>query len=100
MLQYADDTIFLLENELSNARNLKNILCVFEQLSGLNINFHKSEIFCLGDGRNSLNDYMEFFTCEDGFLPMLYLGMPVDAKRLRNSQWIPTAEKIDKKMSS
>jgi hypothetical protein len=49
ILQYADDTILLLEDDLENARNVKYILCLFEQISGLKINFHKSEIFCLGE---------------------------------------------------
>ena len=42
ILQYADDTILFLNNDLDQAKNLKLILCVFEQLSSLKINFHKS----------------------------------------------------------
>ena len=45
MLQYADDTIFMFRHNLESARNLKLILCLFEQLSGLKVNFHKSEAF-------------------------------------------------------
>uniref|UniRef100_A0A8I6XIG6 Reverse transcriptase domain-containing protein n=1 Tax=Hordeum vulgare subsp. vulgare TaxID=112509 RepID=A0A8I6XIG6_HORVV len=43
ILQYADDTILFMEHDLVKARNLKLILCLFEQLSGLKINFNKSE---------------------------------------------------------
>jgi hypothetical protein len=43
-LQYADDTIFLIQDCLG-ARNLKFIMCLFESMSGLKINFHKSEFF-------------------------------------------------------
>lgn len=35
ILQYVDDTIFLVEDGSSTARNLKFVLCLFEQLSGL-----------------------------------------------------------------
>jgi hypothetical protein len=49
ILQYADDTILFLEHDLEQAKNLKIILCAFEQLSGLKINFHKSELFCYGE---------------------------------------------------
>ena len=42
MLQYTDDTIFLLPDDIEIAKRLKFILCAFEQMSGLNINFHKS----------------------------------------------------------
>ena len=46
ILQYADDTIIFIDHDLEQAKNLKLLLCAFEQLSGLKINFHKSEIFC------------------------------------------------------
>ena len=46
ILQYADDTILFMEHDLDKAANLKLILSTFEQLSGLKINFHKSELFC------------------------------------------------------
>ena len=49
ILQYADDTILFMDHDLEKARNLKLILSAFEQLSGLKINFHKSELFCFGN---------------------------------------------------
>lgn len=51
ILQYADDTVVFMEHDVAKARNMKLILCLFEQLSGLKINSHnfqKSELFCLG----------------------------------------------------
>ena len=45
ILQYADDIILFMENDPAQAVNMKLILCLFEQLSDLKINFHKSEIF-------------------------------------------------------
>jgi hypothetical protein len=37
-----------MENNLEQAKNMKLLLSAFEQLSGLNINFHKNEILCYG----------------------------------------------------
>jgi hypothetical protein len=51
MLQCFDDTIIFLYHDLERARNLKVLLCTFEQLSGLKINYHKSEIFCYGEAK-------------------------------------------------
>jgi hypothetical protein len=48
ILQYADDTIIFLDHDLEAVKNLKLLLCAFEQLLGLKINYHKSEIFCFG----------------------------------------------------
>ena len=52
ILQYADDTFLFMDHNLEQAKNMKLLLCVFEQLSGLKINFHKSEIFCYGEAKH------------------------------------------------
>jgi hypothetical protein len=44
--QYTDDRILFMEHDLEKARNMNLLLSAFEELSGLKINFHKSEIFC------------------------------------------------------
>jgi len=43
-LQYANDTILFSDCEVSHLRNLKSCLCLFEHISGIRINFHKSEV--------------------------------------------------------
>ena len=53
ILQYADDTIIFMENDLEQAKNMNLLLCAFEQLSDLKINFYKSELFCYGAARDS-----------------------------------------------
>jgi retron-type reverse transcriptase len=44
VVQYADDIILLIENNETYARNLKWILTCFELMSGMRINFYKSEL--------------------------------------------------------
>ena len=43
VLQYADDTIICLEHDVEKALNLKLLLYMFELMSGLKVNFQKSE---------------------------------------------------------
>jgi hypothetical protein len=52
ILQYAYDTILFIYHDLDQAKNMKLLLCVFEQLSWLKINFHKCEIFCYGEAKH------------------------------------------------
>jgi retron-type reverse transcriptase len=52
ILQYVDDTIIFLNHDLERARNLKVLLCAFEQLSRFKINYHKSEIFYYGEAKD------------------------------------------------
>jgi hypothetical protein len=63
IIQYADDTIFMFEDSLESARNLKFILCIFEQLTGLKINFHKSEVSFFGAALDKQEMYTHIFTC-------------------------------------
>jgi hypothetical protein len=80
ILQYADDTILFLEHDLEQAKNLKIILCAFEQLSCLKINFHKSELFCYGEAKDYMDQYSQIFGCEMGHFPFRYLGIPMNHK--------------------
>src|ERR1041384_7654925 len=57
VLQYADDTILFMEHDLAKARNMKLVLCLFEQLSGLKINFNKSKLFCFGRAEEEQETY-------------------------------------------
>ncbi|WVZ75253.1 hypothetical protein U9M48_023327 [Paspalum notatum var. saurae] len=100
ILQYADDTIIFMENDLEKARNMKLLLCAFEQVSGLKINFHKSEILCFGNARDSLESYLELFGCKQGDFPIKYLGMPIHFKKLRNSDWNIVEERVQKRLAS
>jgi hypothetical protein len=72
ILQYADDTIIFMEHDLHKALNMKLILCIFEELSRLKINFHKSEVFCFGKAKDVENDYISLFGCEPGLFPFRY----------------------------
>lgn len=84
ILQYTDDTIIFLEHDLQQAKNLKLILSVFEKLSGLKINFHKSELFCFGQAKNYYDQYSNIFGCKLGAFPVKYLGIPIHFRKLSN----------------
>lgn len=47
MLQYADDTIFLLRDDYASAHNLKFILCLLGQMSRLKLVFIRVNYSCL-----------------------------------------------------
>jgi hypothetical protein len=77
ILQYADDTVIFMDNDLERSKNMKLLLCVFEQLSGLKIKFHKSELFCCGEAKQYEQIYTEMFGCGLGSYPFRYLGIPI-----------------------
>jgi hypothetical protein len=66
---------------------------VFEQLSGMKINFHKSKIFCFKFIYSSL------FGCKLGSYPFRYLGIPMHYRKLANNDWKAIEKHFEKRFS-
>jgi hypothetical protein len=47
-LQYDDDTLILIQYNEHQITNLKFLLMCFGEMSGLEINYHKSEVMVMG----------------------------------------------------
>jgi hypothetical protein len=78
---------------------MKLLLCTFEQLSGLKINFHNSEMSCYSSSRDLGREYSKIFGCEMCTLPFRHLGIPMHHRKLRNSYWKEVEERFQKKLS-
>jgi hypothetical protein len=63
ILQYADDTVMCLKDNMEKARNVKLMLYLFEQMSGLKINFKNSETILIGGDNNLTTQYADLFNC-------------------------------------
>jgi hypothetical protein len=100
ILQYADDTILFLKDDLGKAKGLKLVLSAFEKLSSLKINFHKSELFCFGEAKNKTEEYIRLFGFKEGGFPFRYLGIPISPRILSNRDWRLVEERFQKKLSS
>lgn len=98
VLQYADDTIILLKDDIEGLLNMKMLLHLFEMLAGLKINFNKSEVFMINDEEHWGPIVAEILNCQLGIFPFIYLGVPVSPSRLRVGGWLPLVEKNDKKL--
>ena len=89
-----------MEHDLDKATNLKLILSAFEQLSGLKINFHKSELFCFGDAQEAAAQYADIFGCEHGQFSIMYLGIPIHYRKLSNAEWKHVEERLQARLAS
>jgi hypothetical protein len=97
ILRYADDTILFMDQDLEKATNMELIIRAFEQLSGLKINFHKSEVLCYGKAKEDEGMYTRLFGCKIGGMPFRYLGIPMHHRRLTNGDWKIVEAKFKKK---
>jgi len=97
IVQYADDTILFMEDDLDKAKNPKTVLYAFKKLSGLKINFHKSELFYFGEAKEKVDAYVALFGCKEGVIPFRYLGIPMSHRKLSNKDWGIIEERFQKK---
>jgi len=100
ILQYADDTIIGIKDNIDVARNMKVLLYLYEMMSGLKINFSKSEVLLINGDDEKQIQYAELFSCQIGRFPIRYLGVPVSASRLHVCDWAPLIDKNDKKLAT
>jgi hypothetical protein len=98
ILQYADDTILCMEDDIETMKNMKLLLYVYENMSGLKINFDKSEIIMVSSEEQKALFYSEMINCATGSWPIKYLGVTVSGSRLHVKDWIPLNEKILKRL--
>jgi hypothetical protein len=71
----------------------------FENLPGLKIKFHKSELFCYGEAKQVEDHYTNLFRCGLGQYPFRYLGIPMHHKKISNADWKVIEDKFEKKLS-
>ncbi|KAE8814859.1 hypothetical protein D1007_07874 [Hordeum vulgare] len=92
-LQYADNSIIMVELNDSCLAHLKFILLCFEASSRLKINFAKSEVIIIGvDGVEALRvaHLLNFSLCS---FPCKYLGLPIAWDKLCAKEFAPTVTK-------
>ena len=88
-LQYAYDTILFLDNDSTHASNLKTVLTWFEQVSGMRINYSKSELIPINMDDQELADFISILVYNKGNFPIKYLGIPLHYDKLRREDIQP-----------
>jgi hypothetical protein len=87
-LQYADDTLILIQYDEQQLINLKFLLLCFEEMSGLKINYLKSEVIVMNQPRDVQQRVADTLNCKLGAFPFTYLGMPISDRNLTIEQWL------------
>ena len=85
-LQYADDTLILIQHKELDVANLKFLLMCFEDMSGLKINYHKSEVIVMGATLDEQRRVASMLNDKLGTIPFISLGLPVSDRKLTVEQ--------------
>jgi hypothetical protein len=93
-IQYADDTILMVGGDDNSVVNMKFILYYFEWLSGLRINYHKSEAYIFGMKEEDKRRIANMLNCQLGQLPIKYLSIPLRDSKMGMGAFTGMPEKI------
>ena len=88
----------MIEASNLSIRNLKRILYCFECLTGLKINFHKSEVYVFGVSQVEQERLGNMLNSALGSFPMKYLGIPISYKHLSMGAFLPVTQKMKKRL--
>jgi hypothetical protein len=77
VIQYADDTLIILEGDPRQLFFLKTLLHNFSESSGLKVNYNKSMMLPINISDERLDHLARTFGCSKGSLPFTYLGLPL-----------------------
>lgn len=82
-LQFADNTLLFESKRWMNVRIFCAILYLFEAMSGLKVNFHKSLLVCVNVNDSWLTEAASVLNCKIEKLPFVYLGLPIGGNMRR-----------------
>lgn len=78
-LLYADDFLIFFDAKVEQVSHIRLILLLFEAISGLDVNWRKSQTFTENNVPN-IQSLSCSLGCELGVLPNTFLGLPLGAK--------------------
>ena len=79
---------------------MKLLLYIYELMSGLKINFSKSEVIVINGDDDMCLQYAELFNSQTGNFPLKYLGVPVSPTRLHAKDRMILEERNEKKIGN
>jgi len=86
--------------DLVSIKRVKILIYLFEMLSGLSINFHKSSLYQLGPSSLDLSQILDMLYCRLGSFPLTYLDLPLKPITLSKTKWQPLIDRMRKRLAS
>nr|GEW31634.1 RNA-directed DNA polymerase, eukaryota, reverse transcriptase zinc-binding domain protein [Tanacetum cinerariifolium] len=96
---FAYDALFIGEWSCANIKSMASILECFHRVSGLKINFHKSNLAGVGVPFEEVNHFSQITGCNAMQSSFLYLGLLMDCNMAYTKSWVPILDKFSKCLS-
>ena len=100
IVQYADDTLLIMEACPIQLLALKNRLQSFASATGLKVNYGKSCILPINVSEEKMISLATTFGCVIGSFPFTYLGLPLGTARPTIRGLAPVNEQIERRLNA
>ena len=100
ILQYADDTLIIMEGCARQVFILKALLNSFSESTGLKVNFQKSMMVPVNTTQEKLDLLARTFGCSVGTLPFTYLGLPLGLTKPRVEEFLSIVNRCEGRLVS
>jgi hypothetical protein len=98
IIQYADDTLIIMEGDPRQLVFLKTVLQNFSDSTGLKVNYNKSMMVPINMSEQRLDLLARTFGCSKGTLPFTYLGLPLGTTKPRIADFMPLVNKCERRL--
>lgn len=98
VIQYADDTLIVLEGDANQLFFLKSLLQNFSESTGLRVNYNKSMMLPVNISEAKLQHLARTFGCSTGSFPFTYLGLPMGLTKPKVQDFLPLVNKCERRL--
>ena len=99
IIQYADDTLIIMEACGSQLNHLKELLLAFSTSTGLKVNYSKSMLVPINLSDDSANLLAQSFGCSLGTLPFTYLSLPLGLTKPKVAEFMPLVNRCERRLA-
>lgn len=99
IIQYADDTLIILEGEARQLFFLKSVLHSFSESTGLKVNYSKSQMLPINLSDAKFDQLANTFGCSKGSFPFTYLGLPLGITKPKVNDFLPLVSKCERRLA-
>jgi hypothetical protein len=100
VIQYANDTLIIIQGCPDQATLLKEILDAFSASTGLTINYHKSTSVPLNLNNEEQTLISSILGCPIAVFPQTYLGLPLSDSKLPRWAMFPLLHSLDSRVDT
>jgi hypothetical protein len=100
IIQYADDTLIIMEGDARQLLFLKSTLNSFSDSTGLRVNFNKSYKVPINIPDAKFSLLASTFGCAKGSFPFTYLGLPLGLTKPKMEDFLPLVSKCERRLAA